>query len=98
MAAPKVSTILKTVTRRAWHDLEPKLIAFLASGLTATGLVEAAKYAGITLDPGQAGLVVLIVGGIAGYIKSSTSKTEVPAPTSSVTVADVPVVKVDSAA
>jgi hypothetical protein len=88
MAAPKVSTIIKTVTRRAWHDLEPKLIAFLASGLTATGLVEAAKYAGITLDPGQAGLVVLIVGVVAGYIKASTAKTEIPAEPTPVAVVD----------
>lgn len=69
-----VRTITKNVITRAWHDLEPKLIAFLATGLTATALVSAADYVGVHLPDGLAALIVLIVGGIAGYIKSSTSK------------------------
>lgn len=70
----KISSVIKDVVKRDWNDLEPKLVAWLATGLTASGLIEAAKYAGITLDPGQAGLAVVILGTIAGYIKASSSK------------------------
>lgn len=80
MAAPQVSTIVKTVTRRAWLDIEPKLLAFAATGLTATGLIAAADhYAGIHLNADQASLAVVIISAIAGYIKKTTSTTEVPA-------------------
>jgi hypothetical protein len=68
-----IRTITKNVITRAWHDIEPKLLAFLATGLTATALIAAADYVGIHLPDGLASLIVLIVGGIAGYIKSSTS-------------------------
>jgi hypothetical protein len=78
MAAPKVSTIVKTVTRRAWTDLEPKLIAFLATGLTVTGVITAADYAGIHINADQASLAVVIISAIAGYIKKSTSTVENP--------------------
>lgn len=69
-----IRTITKNVVTRAWHDIEPKLLAFLATGLTATALIAAADYVGVHLPDGLASLIVLIVGGIAGYIKSSTSK------------------------
>jgi hypothetical protein len=76
-----IRTITKNVITRAWHDIEPKLLAFLATGLTATALIAAADYVGIHLPDGLASLIVLIVGGIAGYIKSSTSKVvATPAP------------------
>ena len=78
-------TVTVTVLKRAWTDLEPKLIAFLATGLTATAVVSAADYVGVHLPDGLAALVVIIVGGIAGYVKSSTNKVDttvdvVPAP------------------
>ena len=69
-------TVTVTVLKRAWTDLEPKLVAFLATGLTATAVVSAADYVGIHLPDGLAALVVLIVGGIAGYVKSSTNKVD----------------------
>ena len=72
-------TVTVTVLKREWHDLEPKLVAFLATGLTATAVVSAGDYVGIHLPDGLAALIVLIVGGIAGYIKSSTSKVTAPA-------------------
>ncbi len=75
-----VTTITKNVIHRAWTDLEPKLIAFLATGLTATALVAAAAYVGIPIPDGLASLIVLIVSGIAGYIKSSTTKITPTAP------------------
>ena len=71
-------TVTINVLKREWHDLEPKLVAFLATGLTATALVSAADYVGVHLPSGLAGLIVLIVGGIAGYVKSSTNKVDAP--------------------
>ena len=71
-------TVTVNVIKRAWTDLEPKLVAFLATGLTATAVVSAADYVGIHMPDGLAALVVLIVGGVAGYVKSSTNKVEAP--------------------
>lgn len=70
----QVTTIVKSVVRRDWNDLEPKLIAFLATGLTATGLVQFAAFLGVHPTPAQAALAVLVISSIAGYIKSSSSK------------------------
>ena len=83
-------TVTVSVLKRDWNDIEPKLLAFLATGLTATAVVSAADYVGIHLPDGLAALVVLIVGGIAGYVKSSTNKVDttvevVPAPVAPVT-------------
>lgn len=92
----KISTVIKSVIKRDWNDLEPKLVAWLAAGLTTSGVIEVAKYAGVTLDPGQAGLVVLIIGSIAGYITKSSSKAAAVAPAAP--VADVAPLVVDSSA
>lgn len=73
-------TVLVTIIQRAWHDLEPKLIAFLATGLTATAIISGADYVGIKLDPSLASLIVLVVAGLAGYVKSSTTKVTVENP------------------
>lgn len=70
-----IRTITKTIATRAWHDLEPKVVAYLATGLTSTALIAFADYAGVRLDPSLAALIVILLGAIAGYIKSSTSKT-----------------------
>lgn len=78
MAAIQFNTIVKTVSRRAWLDLEPKLIAFLATGLTVTGVIKAAEYAGVHISADQASLAVVIISAIAGYIKKSTSTQEIP--------------------
>ena len=72
-------TVTVSVLKRAWTDLEPKLVAFLATGLTATAVVSAADYVGVHLPDGLAALIVLLVGGIAGYVKSSTNKVDAPA-------------------
>ena len=76
--ATTTRTVTVTVLKRAWTDLEPKLIAFLATGLTATAVVSAADYVGVHLPDGLAALIVLLVGGVAGYVKSSTNKVDVP--------------------
>jgi hypothetical protein len=88
MAAPKVSTIIKTVTRRAWHDIEPKVLTFLATGLSAGLVTEAANYVGVSINPGLAVVISTCVASIAGYLKSSTAKTEIPAEPTPVAVVD----------
>ena len=86
-----VITVTKNVIKRAWNDLEPKLIAFLATGLTVSGLLWAADYVGIHVTQEQAGLAVLVVSGIAGYIKSSTTTVLPVTP-----LAPAPVIGVDT--
>ena len=87
-------TVTVTVLKRAWSDLEPKLLAFLATGLTATAVVSAGDYVGLHLPDGLAALIVLLVGGVAGYVKSSTNKVDVPAEVVPVPVAAVTVPEV----
>ena len=72
-------TVTVSVLKRDWNDIEPKILTFLATGLTATAVVSAGDYVGIHIPVGLAMLIVLIVGAIAGYAKSSTSKVSVPA-------------------
>ena len=67
-----VKTVTKSVITRDWNDLEPKLIAFLATGLTATALIQFAGYAGFALTPALASLIVVCVSAIAGYVKKSS--------------------------
>lgn len=47
---------------RAWTQLAPKLVAFLATGLTASGLLAALQLVGIHIS---AELATILVGGIA---------------------------------
>ena len=69
-----VTTVSKNVIHRAWTDLEPKLITFLATGLSAGVIVEAAGYVGYSINPGLAIVISTVVASVFGYIKSSTSK------------------------
>lgn len=69
-----VRTITKNVISRAWNDLEPKLVAFLATGLSASVVIEAANYLGWDINPGLAAVIATVVATVFGYLKSSTSK------------------------
>jgi hypothetical protein len=80
MATPQVSTVIKTVTRRAWSDIEPKVLTFLATGLSAGLVTEGANYVGVHINPGLAVVIATCVASIAGYLKKSTAKTEIPGP------------------
>jgi len=71
-------TVTISVLKRDWNDIEPKLLAFLATGLTATAVVSAGDYVGLHIPVGLAMLVVMVVGAVAEYIKSSTTKINVP--------------------
>ncbi|MBC7594541.1 MAG: hypothetical protein H7288_11485 [Kineosporiaceae bacterium] len=75
-----ITTITKNVIKRAWTDLEPKLLAWLATGLTATLLISAAAYVGVDISAPLAGAIVLVVGTIAGYVKASTNVVPALAP------------------
>jgi putative flippase GtrA len=89
-----VNTITKNVIKRAWTDLEPKLLAFLATGLTGTLIVGAADYVGVHIDPTLAVAVATVVATIAGYLKSSTTKVPAfvpPTDVAPVTAVGVPV-------
>lgn len=68
--------VLKNVTARAWNDLEPKLITWLTTGLTVTGIVQYGDLAGLHIAPAQAALAVVVIGTIAGYFKHSTSTVQ----------------------
>ena len=82
-------TVAVSILKRDWNDIEPKLLAFLATGLTATAVVSAGDYVGVHLPDGVAALIVLVVGAIAGYVKSSTSKVPAPVEVVPATVAPV---------
>jgi hypothetical protein len=71
-------TLATTVISRAWNEIEPKLLAVAAGGVTATGLVTWAGIAGIHLTLTEAGLGVTILSLIAGYIKSTTISQAIP--------------------
>ena len=75
-----IATTTRNVLRRDWHSIEPKLLAFLATGITGAGVIAGAEFFGITLDPALASLVVIIAGAIAGFIKASTTTITTPLP------------------
>jgi len=58
-----------TTITRAWTRLAPKLIAFLATGFTASMLIALLHLIGLPLEPGFAALLVAIVASVAGYIQ-----------------------------
>ena len=60
---------VKVTIKRRWNDVSRKLLAFLATGLTSTGLIAGLAYAGIHIDPTLASLLVVIVSALAGYTK-----------------------------
>lgn len=100
-----VRTVTKNVITRAWTDIEPKLLAFLTTGLSAGVITEAANYLGFTINPALAIVIATVVASIAGYFKSSTSKvpafapaivTAVPAPAVVTTAEPLPVLVPDA--
>lgn len=54
---------------RAWSAIAPKLVAFLATGLTSSGLIWALQLAGLTLSAELASTIVLGVSSVAAYIQ-----------------------------
>ena len=73
-----IATTTRNVLRRDWHSIEPKLLAFLATGITGAGVIAGAEFFGITLDPALASLVVIIAGAVAGFVKASTTTIVTP--------------------
>ena len=67
---------MKNRILRAWSALAPKLVAFLATGLTTSGLVYAGSLFGVEIS---APLAVIVVGGlssVAAYIQSDPRLTQ----------------------
>lgn len=58
--------------KRAWQNLAPKLVAFLATGVSASLVLQVASSFGFTIEPGLASVIAVVVGTIAGYIKSDS--------------------------
>jgi putative flippase GtrA len=71
-------TPFKATITRAWNDLSRKLIAFLATGLTASGLLFVLNYLGITIPEALATTIVVVISSLAGYLKSEVLPTPVP--------------------
>lgn len=66
---------VKVKVIRAWNKLAPKLIAFLATGLSASSIIAIAdEYFDVTLPLGLTGLIVTIVSTVAGYLKADTAE------------------------
>ena len=63
-----------TIAARAWHDIAPKLLAYLATGLTGSAVVSLLATFNITVAPGFAAAVVVAVGAIAGYFTPDNGK------------------------
>lgn len=53
---------------RGWHELAPKVITFLATGLTSSALIAALHLFGIEIRPTLAVLVVGGISSVAAYI------------------------------
>lgn len=68
----KVVIVSKNVLTRDWNDLEPKLLTFLATGVTASGLILIGNYLGLTITAPEASLGVVLISAIAGYLKKSS--------------------------
>jgi hypothetical protein len=72
------------VITRDWHTLAPKLVAFLATGLTASGLIAvynwAASVLGWTwvLSPTLATIIVGIISSAAAYVQRDNLLTLAP--------------------
>ena len=71
---PKHSTLPEVAIKRAWHDLAPKLLAYLATGLTGSAVVAVLAALNITIAPGLAATIVVVVGAIAGYFVPDNGK------------------------
>jgi hypothetical protein len=76
-----VTTVVKNVIHRAWNDIEPKLLTFLATGLTASLLIFVANYVGWNISPALASVAVVVISTVAGYLKSSTTTSPFLPPT-----------------
>lgn len=71
---PKRANTVHVVLQRGWTDLEPKVAAGLASGAIGAALIGEAATLGYPLDPTTASLITLLLGGLAGYFKSSSAR------------------------
>ncbi|TIH34985.1 hypothetical protein [Subtercola vilae] len=83
--SPKV-----TITREL-KNLAPKVLTFLATGVTASGLAYVLGTAGITLTPALTSLLVVLISAVAGYLKADTTLLSGGLPVSTTTAPVAPV-------
>lgn len=69
-----VAQISRTVVRRAWHDIEPKIQAGLLTGAFVTALIAEAGSAGIDVSPTLAALLTAAASFAGGWLKSSDAR------------------------
>jgi hypothetical protein len=69
-----IQTVTKSVIARDWSDVEPKVLAFAATGVTASVVIEVAGYLGFHVNAGLASAIAVVVATVAGYVKKSTVK------------------------
>jgi hypothetical protein len=67
MSHVKIDPVKETLVR-VWSDLSRKLLAFLATGLTSTGVIAVLAYLGVHIDTTLATLIVTVLSGAAGYL------------------------------
>jgi len=67
---------VKVTLVRVWSDLSRKLLAFLATGLTSTGVIAVLAYAGVHIEPSLATLIVTVLSGAAGYLVKEVAVVE----------------------
>lgn len=60
---------MTTTILRLWTALAPKLVAFLATGLTASGLLLALQLVGLQISPTLAALIVGGISSTAAFIR-----------------------------
>ena len=60
--------------KRAWNDIAPKVLAYLATGLTGSAVVAVLALIHVTVAPGLAASIVVAVSAIAGYFMPDSVK------------------------
>lgn len=70
---------MKQAITRAWSALAPKLVAFLATGLTASGVIYVAQLLGVAISPTLAALLVGGVSSVAAYVQRDSLLELAPA-------------------
>lgn len=69
-----------------WNALAPKLLVFILTSITATGLVTFLGYLHVDLHPVVAGLLVTLASAVAGYFVPDNTFSGIDAGTASVTI------------
>lgn len=93
MAAATPTTVTASFRiKRAWNRLAPKVLAFFATGVSATVVIQFADTFGYVIEPGAAAAIAIVVATVAGYFKTDTALVEASTLVESAPVATVEVI------